>query len=129
LASAWIGLGAGLLPARVRGGREIVMLALYGIFAALAFGFLMNLSFWPFTLGEGTETSFVPGAPMVENLQRFVVFTLFTSTVGWDAGRAITTTIAVVVLGPAILGALRRASRRAAFEAPVHFDAREQAGR
>lgn len=129
LASAWIGLGAGLLPRRVRGGREIALLAVYGVVAALVFGFLMNLSFWPFTLGEGTETSFVPGAPVLENLQRFVVFTLLTSSLGWDAGRAITTTIAIIVLGPAILAALRRASRRAAFETPIHFDEPEQSPR
>ena len=40
LASAWIGMGAGLLPRRVRGAREIAMLVVYGIFAAFAFGLL-----------------------------------------------------------------------------------------
>ncbi len=118
LASAWVGMGAGLLPRRVSGKWEIAMLVAYGIVAAYAFGLLMNLSSWPFTLGievPGHEggLSFVPGAPLLENLHRFIVYTLLTSTGSWDTGRAITNTIAVVVLGPAVMTTLRRAVRRA----------------
>ncbi|WP_107767680.1 ECF transporter S component [Nocardioides terrigena] len=115
--SAWIGMGAGLLPRRLTGRAEIAVLVVYGIVASYAFGILMNLSSWPFTLGivvpghEGT-LSYVAGAPLEENLQRFAVYTLLTSTASWDTGRAITTSIALVVLGPAILTTLRRASRR-----------------
>jgi energy-coupling factor transport system substrate-specific component len=57
--------------------------------------------------------SYVAGAPALENAHRFLVYTLLTSTGGWDTGRAITTCVAVVVLGPAILTTLRRAARRA----------------
>ena len=49
LVSAWVGMGAGLLPRRVTGKAEIAMLVAYGVFAAYAFGLLMNLSSWPFT--------------------------------------------------------------------------------
>ena len=59
---------------------------------------------------------------MLENLHRFLVFTVVTSTVGWDTGRAITNVVAIVLLGPAVLAALRRAARRASFDAPVDFD-------
>jgi energy-coupling factor transport system substrate-specific component len=117
LLSAWIGMGAGLLPRRLTGRAEIAALVVYGVVASYAFGILMNLSSWPFTLGiavpghEGS-LSYVAGAPMEENLQRFVVYTLLTSTGSWDTGRAITTSVALVVLGPAILTTLRRASRR-----------------
>ena len=121
LASAWIGLGAGLLPRRVRGRTEIAMLAAYGVVAAYVFGFLMNLSFWPFSVGFDTSISFVPGDPPLENLQRFVVYTLATSTIGWDTGRAVTNAAAIVLLGPAILATLRRASRRASFGAVPTF--------
>ena len=118
LVSAWVGMGAGLLPRRVTGRAEIAMLAGYAVFASYAFGLLMNLSGWPFLLGiqvEGHEGSlaYVAGAPVLENLHRFLVYTLLTSTGGWDTVRAITTAVAVVVLGPAILTTLRRASRRA----------------
>jgi energy-coupling factor transport system substrate-specific component len=118
MASAWIGLGAGLLPRRVRGRAEIAMLVVYGIACAYVFGLLMNMSSWPFVAGiqvpghEGS-LSFVPGDPLLENLHRFFVYTFLTSTAGWDTGRAITNSIAIVVLGPAVLATLRRASRRA----------------
>ena len=125
LASAWIGLGAGLLPRRllgrdVTGRSEVALLAAYGIVCAYGFGLLMNLSSWPYTLGiavpghEGS-LSYVAGGPLVENLHRFLVYTVLTSTGGWDTGRAITNTLALVVLGPAVLATLRRAARRAAY--------------
>ena len=66
LVSAWVGMGAGLLPRRVTGRWEIAMLAAYGVFAAYAYGLLMNLSGWPFLLGivvpghEQTALSFDP---------------------------------------------------------------------
>jgi energy-coupling factor transport system substrate-specific component len=118
LVSAWVGMGAGLLPRRVRGRWEIALLVVYGAFASYMFGLLMNLSGWPFVLGAqvpGHEGSlaFVPGAPLLENLQTFVVYTLITSTGSFDTGRAITTGVAIVLLGPAVLTTLRRASRRA----------------
>jgi energy-coupling factor transport system substrate-specific component len=118
LVSAWVGMGAGLLPLRVTGRAEIVMLAAYGVVAAYLFGLLMNLSGWPFILGvavPGHEGSldFVAGASLGENLQRFAVYTLLTSTGSFDTGRAITTAVAIAALGPAVLTTLRRASRRA----------------
>jgi energy-coupling factor transport system substrate-specific component len=118
MVSGWIGLGAGLLPRRVSGKAEMAMLIGYGIFAAYVFGLIMNMSGWPYLLGAtvpGQETSlaFVPGDPIVENLKRFGIYTLLTSTTSWDTGRAITNTIALMVLGPAILTTLRRAVRRA----------------
>ena len=47
-----------------------------------------------------------------DNLRRFAVYTLVTSTGSWDTGRAITTSLALIALGPAILTTLRRAARR-----------------
>ena len=118
LVSAWVGLGAGLLPRRVRGRTEIVMLVAYGVLAAYAFGLLMNLSGWPYALGisapgSGDSLSFVAGAPLAENLHRFAVYSLLTSTGSWDTGRAITNAVAIALLGPAVLATLRRAARRA----------------
>jgi energy-coupling factor transport system substrate-specific component len=116
MCSAWVGMGAGLLPPRPRGRREIAMLATYGVVAAYAYGLLMNLSSWPFVLGIAvpghTGLAFVPGDPAVTNLHRFLVYTLITSTGSFDTGRAITTAVAIVVLGPAVLTTLRRAARR-----------------
>jgi energy-coupling factor transport system substrate-specific component len=117
LCSAWVGMGAGLLPRRVTGRGEIAMLAAYGVVAAYLFGLLMNLSSWPFVLGIAvpghTGISFVAGDPLGANLHRFLVFTVITSTGSFDTGRAATTAVAVTVLGPAVLTTLRRAARRA----------------
>lgn len=118
LISAWVGMGAGLLPRRVTGRWEVAMLAAYGVVSAYLFGLLMNLSGWPFLLGvqvPGHEGSlaYVPGAPILDNLQTFLVYTLITSTGSFDTGRAITTAVAIVLLGPAVLTTLRRAARRA----------------
>ena len=120
LGSAWVGLGAGLLP-RARGRAELMLLAGYSAAASLLFGALLNLSFWPFALGDGTQLSFDASAGALDNLHSFLLFTLATS-LGWDIGRAITTIVLVLLAGPAVLAALRRAARRAAFDAPVTFD-------
>lgn len=119
LISAWVGMVAGLLPRRVTGRAEIAMLALYGVVAAYAYGLLMNLSGWPFLLGiaipghEQTSISFDPMAPLLENLQAFLAYTLITSTSSFDTGRAITNAVAILIVGPAVLATLRRAARRA----------------
>jgi energy-coupling factor transport system substrate-specific component len=117
LAAAWVGAGAGLLPRRPRGRAEIAMLMVYGVIAAYVYGLLMNLSGWPFALGVEVpghtgSLSFVPGDPVLENLHRFAVYTLLTSTGSFDTGRAITNAIAIALLGPAVLLTLRRAQRR-----------------
>jgi len=131
MASAWIGLGAGLLPRRITGRLEVAMLIGYAVVVSYGFGFMMNLWAWPFALGDGTDLSFVPGDPLGENLSRFTIYVLSTSTWGWDTGRAITNALLIAFLGPALLATLRRASRRASFGAPVTFDApvREPADR
>jgi energy-coupling factor transport system substrate-specific component len=123
LVAAWVGMGAGFLPRRllgraVTGRAEIAVLVVYAVLAAYLFGLFMNLSGWPFVLGvqvPGHEGSlaFVPGAPLLDNLRTFAVYTLITSTGSFDTGRAITTSVAIIVLGRPILTTLRRAARRA----------------
>jgi energy-coupling factor transport system substrate-specific component len=118
LGAAWVALGAGLLP-RCRGRVEVAMLAAYGAIAGLAYGILLNLSFWPFTLGPGTDLSFVAGDPVADNLVRLAAFSLATS-LGWDLGRAITTAVLVIATGPVLLRVFRRAARKAVFDAGNH---------
>jgi energy-coupling factor transport system substrate-specific component len=121
LATSWVGLGAGLLPTRPRGRAEVAMLAGYGVVAAYVYGMLMNMWSWPYAVGLNTQVSYVAGDPLLDNLHRFVVFTVLTSTLGWDTGRALTNLVAIALAGPAVLAALRRTARRAAFDAPVVF--------
>lgn len=117
LAASWIGMGAGLLPGRMRGGLELTMLAGYAALGGFLYGQAMNLSFWPFTLGPGTALSFQAGAPLAENLHRFLLFSLATS-LGWDLMRAIVLAVGIAALGRPVLSALRRTARLASFAPP-----------
>jgi len=121
LGAAWIGFGAGCLPRTRAGSRaEIGMLAGYAVVIGLAYGLLLNLWFWPFTLGAESALAFVPGDPLADNLGRFWAFHLATS-LGWDLPRAAVNCLLMVLAGPGVLLALRRAGRRAAFGAAVGF--------
>jgi energy-coupling factor transport system substrate-specific component len=120
---AWVGMFAGLLPPAT-GRREVLMLATYGAASAYLFGFLLNLSFWPFFLGaDSGGASYQPGAPLAVNVHHYLVFDATTS-LGWDTGRAVTNFVLILLVGSAMLATFRRAARRAAFEAPVLFDDR-----
>ncbi|MFG2820312.1 ECF transporter S component [Kitasatospora sp. NPDC048365] len=123
LAMGWVCLGAGLLPGAtsLRGRREQVLLAGYGAVSAVAYGTAMNLQGWPYLSGTSTAVSFVPGDPLPANLARFAIYCLTTS-LGWDLPRAALTAVLCLTVGGPLLRTLRRATRRAAFAAPVSFD-------
>lgn len=126
---AWVAAGAGLLPRirpRLRPGAaddataaaravkraarlEIAMLAGYGVLAAYVFGLLMNIWFWPFAVGTGIGISYEAGAPIGTNIASFALYSLVSSTLTWDTVRAVTTLVGILLLGPAVQAALRRA--------------------
>jgi energy-coupling factor transport system substrate-specific component len=122
LAMGWFTMGAGLLPGqdRLRGRWELLMLAAYGFFAAFAYGTVMNLAGWPFMDALASNVAFDPHAAVPANLARFLAYCLATS-LGWDLGRAVVTVALTLLIGGTLLKALRRATRRAAFESPVRF--------
>ena len=95
------------------------MLAGYGAVACIAYGFLLNLWFWPFTAGLPEQIAFTAGAPMGENLAAWLRFCLITS-LGYDIPRAALTVVLILVgrapgaAGPAThvaQGRLRRTRR------------------
>jgi energy-coupling factor transport system substrate-specific component len=122
-AAAWIGMAAGLLPKRVSGKSEILMLLAFGALTAGAFGLLMDLQFWPWALGGNTQLSYIPGGSIAQNFGRFITFH-FASSMAWDIPRAIFTCVLISFTGPAVLSALRRTYTRAAFSTPVVFNER-----
>lgn len=117
-AAGWIGFGAGCLP-RLAGRTEVWALAAYAMVAGLAYGFVINLWFWPF-FTFGTELAFEPGAPIWANLHTYSLFWVV-SSLGWDLVRGVLNAGLILLAGAPLLAALRRTARRAAFEAPVRF--------
>jgi len=114
-----VAAGAGLLPNthsandRVAVSRlDIAILAGYGVIASYLFGFVMNLWFWPLAVGPDTAISFQAGAGLWENMSRFLVFSLTTSTLTWDSVRALVTAIGVAVLARPFRHAVGRVYRR-----------------
>jgi energy-coupling factor transport system substrate-specific component len=126
-AAGWIGLLAGALPQKIaghkiRGLSEKILLICFGVVAALTFGLLMDLQFWPFVLGTGTQLSYIPGGAISENLPRFLTFH-FASAMAWDIPRAILTAILITFTATPFLRALRRTHFKAAFLTPIEFKA------
>lgn len=119
IAAGWLGFGAGMLPSASRRA-EIWLLTAYAALASVAYGFLMNLWFWPWGAGSTSGLSFDPAAGALENLHTWMLFNLATS-LGYDLPRAVVVAVLVAVTAGPVLGALRRATRRAAFEQPVVF--------
>jgi energy-coupling factor transport system substrate-specific component len=120
MAAAWMGYCAGCLP-HLKGRRELVVLAAYAAVACLAYGLLMDLWFWPFGAGTSSTLSFQPGAGVAHNLVRFLLFHTATS-LGFDLPCAALNAGLVLVAGRPVLAALRRASHRAAFGAPIEIE-------
>lgn len=113
IAAGFVGLGAGVLP-RARGWLEVGWLAAWGAVSAFAYGWLMDFAFWPFGIGTATALSFDPAVSAWDNLHTFALYNLATS-MGWNLGRALTSVVLIVLVGPGLLHVLRRAARRAAF--------------
>lgn len=121
-ATGWVALGAALLPG-LGGWRERIMLSAYGAVTGVAYGIVMNLWFWPFldVASAPTGAGFVPGDPVAANLRHYAVFYLATS-LGYDLPRALLTAVLVLLVGGRVLTALRRAVRRANFDATATFE-------
>ncbi|MFF9053698.1 ECF transporter S component [Streptomyces erythrochromogenes] len=127
-ASALITGGVGpWMPYQMFGCAFVGMLAVYGSVSGYLFGFLLNLSFWPFSLDPNSSIAYLPGLPFTEQFQRYLAFDLATS-LGWDTGRAVTNLVCILLAGPAVLTVFRRAARKARFQAPVRFAARRAGG-
>lgn len=119
-AAALIGYGVGVIPSQLRGRVEIFSLAIYGAVASEFFGILMDLQFWPWSLGADTELSYKAGASLQENFSNFFSYH-FISALAWDIPRAIVTVVLIVVAGKPALNALRRARHKAAFVTDIEF--------
>ena len=117
-AAGWIGLIAGALPKFKR--FQIQLLALASLLLAEFFGLLMDLQFWPWAFGPKTQLSYLPGAAVAENLERFIAYH-FASSMAWNVPRALFTAALIFSIGPGVLKALQRAARKASFASEIKF--------
>ena len=113
MAAALVGLGAGLIPHVKRSLLTRTYLVIYAVIAAFAYGALMTLWNWPYLAGTGTQISYVAGDPLLSNLTRFLQYEIVTGGLVWDAGRAITTSVLILLTGTALIATLQRAATRA----------------
>ncbi len=116
MAAGLVGLAAGLLPRAKAKWVQLTILICFAAVASYVYGALMTMWNWPFLAGENTSLSYAPGAGILENLNTFVKFEIFTGGLLWDTGRAVTTCVLIALTAPALLPTLRRAANRAGFE-------------
>ena len=107
-----VGLGAGLIP-KASKWLEKTNLVIYAVLASFAYGSLMTLWNWPYLAGTGTSVSYQAGESLASNLGRFIQYELVTGGFFWDAGRAITTSVLILLTSHALITTLRRAATKA----------------
>lgn len=124
-AAGWIAVGVSLIPDRIRGNFEVLLIALYGSVASLIFGVLMDLQLWPWLTGIDSQLSLNADLDWAANLQRFLIFH-FATSMAWDLPRAILTFCLVLVAGRSVLFSLRRAEQKLGFHSSSTSHATEQ---
>lgn len=108
-AVGWVGLLAGVVgKLQVSPRAKILVLAGYAALASYLFGLIMNLWFWPFSVGLDSSISYSPEAGLAQNISNFLLYTLTTSTLSWDSVRAVVLVIGILTLGRPALNVLAR---------------------
>jgi energy-coupling factor transport system substrate-specific component len=121
-AAGWMGLASGWLPHFPNHGRvEVLLLAAWGTLGSFLFGLVMNLWFWPYLAlpagsqaASGLSAAWQPGISLFQTLMRYGLFYLTTS-LWWDAGRAIGNLLLLLLLGAPVLRLLGRFRQRLQF--------------
>jgi energy-coupling factor transport system substrate-specific component len=113
--AAWIGLSAPLCRPFANGRwAELVTLSTFGALWGFIFGVIINLWFWPFTVGS-PDQYWQPGITLSDTLTRYATFYLATSLV-LDGMRALGNALLLMAFGLPILRVLRRFQQRFTFE-------------
>ena len=113
MGAALVGLGAGLIPQTKTAWLQKLLLITYAIFSSFTYGALMTMWNWPYLAGTGTQLSYVAGDNITANLSRFIQYEVVTGGLVWDLGRAITTSVLLLLTGSALIATLKRAATRA----------------
>ena len=114
-AVGWVGMGAGCLDSLIqrveRPWMKRGILAIYGAIAAIGFGFIINLYFWPVVTSGSAPMSWTPGLGVAQTFQHYMAFYLFTSF-GWDFIGAIANVTVMATLGLPAMTLLARSKMR-----------------
>ena len=108
-----VGLGAGLIPKVQKNWQAKLALVCYSVIASFVYGSLLTMWNWPYLAGTGTTLSYIAGDSIINNLGRFFQYELITGGFFWDTGRAITTSLLILLTGTALITTLNRAAIRA----------------
>ncbi|MGI6368371.1 MAG: ECF transporter S component [Anaerolineae bacterium] len=113
MALGWVGMTSGWLPRMDRYPRlEALVLALWSLLWGFGFGAVMNIWFWPYIMQPQQSAMYwSPGAGLLETLKRYGVFYVTTS-LWWDAARAIGNGLLTWLMAVPVLRLLRRFQRR-----------------
>lgn len=113
MGAALVGLGAGLIPRSNKPWLQKLLLVGYAVVASFIYGGLMTMWNWPYLAGTGSQLSYISGDAITSNLARFLQYELVTGGLVWDLGRAITTSVLILLTGTALISTLKRAATRA----------------
>jgi energy-coupling factor transport system substrate-specific component len=121
-ATGWMGLASGWLPhLSDRQRLEVPLLAAWSTLCSFLFGLVMNLWFWPYLIlpagaqaASEASTTWEPGIGFLQTVVRYGLFYLTTS-LWWDAGRAVGNLLLLLLLGAPVLRLLRRFQQRFQF--------------
>ncbi len=116
-AAGWMGLLSASLPDLSRFKRgEMILLTCWAAILGLMYGAIMNVWFWPYVMDTTQgEMYWEPGMHLFQTLARYGVFYVTTS-LWWDAWRAVGNSILLLLFGGAVLRVLRRFQARFTFE-------------
>lgn len=109
LAAGLLGLIGGLIPSYSLRKNRVVLFTL-GLVAGIAYGWLLNLWFWPTAIGLEPSLAFNPEASVSERFSAWIRFNVLTSF-GFDLPRGLLTGALLAWIGPRLLTAIRRAAR------------------
>jgi len=113
MGAALVGLGAGLIPRSKKPWLQKLLLVGYAVIASFIYGGLMTMWNWPYLAGTGSQLSYIAGDAITSNLSRFFQYELVTGGLVWDLGRAITTSVLILLTGTALIATIKRAATRA----------------
>jgi energy-coupling factor transport system substrate-specific component len=113
LGLGWVGATAGFVGSatrRLSPRREVAVLAVLGWAWGFAYGAILNLWSWPFTIGEG-PLAWNPELGLAETIEHYRAF-YFATSFAWDAAGALTNAVLIAVTGVALLRSMRRFADR-----------------